>query len=84
VAYPLGFKIVKRDISRHFFQIGANRLDQSQMGLKAQAIQVPQKRDNHSLRSPAAEVRHEKQNSFARCFHHQGPSKVFNVIPLLG
>jgi hypothetical protein len=66
VAYPLGLEIVKRDIGRYFLQERTCRLDQSQMGLEARAIQMAQERHNHSLRSPAAEVRHEKQNSSAR------------------
>jgi hypothetical protein len=57
---------VKRDIRGYFLQIGANRFDQGQVGLDARAIEMPQERHHHSLRSPAAEVRHEEQNSSAR------------------
>jgi hypothetical protein len=66
VAYPFGFKIVKRDISGYFLQIGTDRLDQSQMVLKARAIQMSQKRHNDSLGPSPAEGRHEKQDSSAR------------------
>jgi hypothetical protein len=72
VAYPFRFQIVKRDISRYFLKVGADCLDQGQMRLEARAIQVLKKRHNHSLRPPAAEVRHEKQNSLSRSFHRQG------------
>jgi hypothetical protein len=66
VSYAFGFQVVKRDIGRYVFQERTCRLDQGQMGLEARAVQVLKERRNHSLRSPATEGRHEKQNSFAR------------------
>jgi hypothetical protein len=66
VADPLGLQVVKGDISGYFLKIGADRLDQGQMGLEARAIQVLKYRHIRSLCSPATEGRQEKQNSFAR------------------